>query len=114
MHKKRTIYFVTKSENAPFVLQEAIEKSSEQEVIIFFDLDGARVLDQRYAKKMAREGQYNIVPLFAEALRKGIKLFGCQMNVMGACDMQCIEGVESAGVATFLDLAYEADAVLSY
>lgn len=114
MERKRTIFFVTKSENAPYVLQEAIEKSSEQEVLIFFDLDGARVLDQRYARKIAREGKYDVLRLIEAALESGIKLFGCQMNVMTACDMECISGVKPAGVATFLNYAYEADAVLSY
>lgn len=115
MTKKRTVYFITKSENAPIVLQEAIQFAGEsQEVMIFFDLDGSRVLDQRYARKMARDGIFDILPLFETALQAGVKLYGCQMNVMLACGMQCIDGVEHVGVSTFLDLAYEADAVFSY
>lgn len=115
MSTKRTIFFVTKSENAPIVLQDAIQLAQEnQEVMIFFDLDGARPLDLRYARKMAREGIYNILPLFDQAKKLGVKLYGCQMNVMSACGMQSIDGVEHVGVSTFLDLAYNAHAVLSY
>lgn len=115
MSKRRTVYFISISENAPVVLQEAVLLAKEgQEVMIFFDLDGSRVLDQRYAGKMKREGIYDILSLFDEAKSLDVKLYGCQMNVMIACGMQCIDGIEHVGVSTFLDLAYDADAVFSY
>ncbi|UOF91505.1 DsrE/DsrF/DrsH-like family protein [Fodinisporobacter ferrooxydans] len=114
MAEKRTIYFVTKSENAPIVLFEAIEKSKNEEIMIFFDLDGARVLDEDFAREMTQEMNTDILLLLKSALLSGVKMFACQMNVMLASKLKCFEGVEFAGVVTFLNYAYEADAVLSY
>jgi predicted peroxiredoxin len=36
------------------------------------------------------------------------------MNILIADGLQLIEGAELAGVVTFLELAYSADAVISY
>ncbi|MEX2461423.1 MAG: sulfur reductase DrsE [Paenibacillaceae bacterium] len=114
MKKKRIIYFVTLSQNAEIVLKQAIDMSSDHEVMIFFDLDGARVLDPTYLKQQAMQQCINLSDLLHKSIQVGIKLFGCQINVLNAVGMKMMDGVELAGVVTFLDLAYEADAVLSY
>ena len=115
MASKKFIYFVSLSSNVPYVLNEALKKVKNQnEVSIFFDLDGARVLDKRYLKKMERTTESKLSSLINSALHSGIKLYGCQMNVLIADGLELIDGAELAGVATFLDLAYQADAVLSY
>lgn len=114
MKRKRTIYFVTLSSNASIVLREAINQSQHNEVFIFFDLDGSRVLDKRYLKEQKETEATDFNVLLRLAIIKGIKFYGCQMNVMFKNGMDCIDGVELAGVATFLDLAYDADAILSY
>lgn len=114
MKKKRIIYFVTLSTNASIVLRQAVDQSSDHEVMIFFDLDGSRILDKRYLEQNRHKETMNVEHLIKSALLAGVRLYGCQMNVMYAAGMQCMDGVELAGVATFLDLAYDADAVLSY
>ncbi|WP_442598266.1 DsrE/DsrF/DrsH-like family protein [Neobacillus sp. D3-1R] len=115
MANKKFVYFVSLSSNVPYVLKDALQKVKENmEVSIFFDLDGARVLDQRYLKKMDRTHSIDLGLLINSALNAGIKLYGCQMNVLIADGLELIDGAELAGVVTFLELAYEADAVLSF
>ncbi len=111
---KRVVYFVARSENVPSVLQEVLKRSNVQAVSIFFDLDGTRALDERYVMQISLEKRIDLPKLFKQALDSGVKLYACQMNVMNMCELHCIEGVESAGVVTFLEHAYEADAVFSY
>lgn len=112
---KNFVYFVSLRSNVPFVLKEALNKvESGNQVSIFFDLDGARVLDKRYFKIRKRNHNVDLASLLQEAVDKGITLFGCQMNVLIADGLELIDGAELAGVVTFLEMAYEADAVLSY
>jgi predicted peroxiredoxin len=112
---KKIVYFVSLSSNVPYVLKQALEMvKQEKEVSIFFDLDGARVLDKRYLKKMDRAHGTDMSSLLQSALKTGINLYGCQMNVLIADGLELVEGAELAGVVTFLELAYQADAVLSY
>ncbi|MDF0728622.1 DsrE/DsrF/DrsH-like family protein [Cytobacillus sp. S13-E01] len=114
MTNKKLIYFVSLSSNVPYVLKEALKMVKQNnEVSIFFDLDGARVLDKRYLKKMNRS-HGDLISLLHDALNAGIKLYGCQMNVLIADGLELVDGAELAGVVTFLELAYQADAVLSY
>lgn len=87
---------------------------NDNEVSIFFDLDGARVLDKRYFNKMTRTHGVDLSLLFNIALNTGIRIYGCQMNVLIADGLELIDGAELAGVVTFLEQAYQADAVLSY
>lgn len=115
MASRKIVYFVTLSSNVPYVLKRAVEDANQHcEVSLFFDLDGARVLDQRFLKGMERTHNIDLQALMRQALTKGIKFFGCQMNVLIADGLQLVEGAELAGVATFLEQAYHADAVLSY
>lgn len=115
MANKKLVYFVSLSSNVPYVLKEAVEHAEQgNEITIFFDLDGARVLDKRYLKIMERTHNIDIAQLMKRAMEMGIGFFGCQMNVLIADGLQLVEGAQLAGVATFLDTAYEADAVLSY
>ncbi|WP_028782407.1 DsrE/DsrF/DrsH-like family protein [Thalassobacillus devorans] len=115
MAGRKLVYFVSLSSNVPYVLKEAMEKAEEKnEVAIFFDLDGALALDQRYLNQMNRTHGTNLESLLNEALAAGIKLYGCQLNVLIADGLVLVNGVEAAGVATFLDTAYQADHVLSY
>lgn len=114
MANKKLIYFVSLSSNVPYVLKEALKMTKrDNEVSIFFDLDGARVLDKRYLQKMNRS-HGDLTSLINSALDNGIKLYGCQMNVLIADGLELVDGAELAGVVTFLELAYQADAVLSY
>jgi len=115
MTTKKVVYFVSLSSNVPHVLKEALEKADEKnEVKIFFDLDGARALDQRYLNQLNRTHGTDLEALLKTALASGVKLYGCQMNVMIADGLVLVDGVEVAGVATFLETAYQADDVLSY
>ncbi|WP_210364299.1 DsrE/DsrF/DrsH-like family protein [Bacillus sp. REN3] len=115
MARKKIVYFVTLSSNVPYVLKKAIENAEQQEeVSIFFDLDGARVLDKRYLKVMERTHNMDLAEWMRKALEIGIRFYGCQMNVLIADGLEMVEGAELAGVATFLAEAYGADAVLSY
>jgi predicted peroxiredoxin len=115
MANKKFIYFVSLSSNVPYVLNQALkEVGNRNEVSIFFDLDGARVLDNRYLKEMEKRTETNLTTLIHTVLNTGIKLYGCQMNVLIADGLELIAGAELAGVATFLNLAFQADAVLSY
>ena len=115
MLNKKYVYFVSLSSNVPYVLKKAIEMVTlKNQVAIFFDLDGAHVLDKRYLKNINRTHGVDLSLLLQTALEAGIKLYGCQMNVLIADGMELIEGAELAGVVTFLEQAYQADAVLSY
>lgn len=115
MANKKFIYFVSLSSNVPYVLNEALKMvKSQNEVSIFFVLDGARILDERYIKMTEKTSGTNLSSLIDSALKAGIKLYGCQMNVLISDGLELIKGAELAEVATFLDLAYQADAVLSY
>lgn len=115
MANKKFVYFVSLSSNVPYVLKKALKNAEdENKVSIFFDLDGARVLDKRYLKIMERTHNIDLQKLMQEALDKGIKFFGCQMNVLIADGLELVDGAELSGVATFLETAYQADAVLSY
>lgn len=115
MADKRLVYFVSLSSNVPYVLKDAL-KNAEQgnEISIFFDLDGARVLDKRYLKIIERTHNMDLASMMKKLMEMGIKFFGCQMNVLIADGLELVEGAQLAGVATFLDTAYSADAVLSY
>ncbi|MGI8313872.1 DsrE/DsrF/DrsH-like family protein [Halobacillus mangrovi] len=115
MTTKKVVYFVSLSSNVPYVLKEALEKAKDKnEVKIFFDLDGARALDQRYLNQLNRTHGTDLEFLLKTALDSGVKLYGCQMNVLIADGLVLVDGVEIAGVATFLETAYQADDVLSY
>lgn len=115
MAGKKMVYFVSLSSNVPYVLQEALQEAQQKkEVAIFFDLDGARVLDKRFVNKMERIQGAKLATLLRTALDQGIKLYGCQMNVLIADGLELLEGAELAGVVTFLETAYQADTVLSY
>jgi predicted peroxiredoxin len=115
MANKKLVYFVSLSSNVPYVITDALQKVKlGTEISVFFDLDGARVLDKRYLKSMVRTNGKDLGDLLNRALKEGIKLFGCQMNVLIAEGLELIDGAELAGVVTFLEIAYEADAVLSY
>ncbi len=111
MEKNRWVYFVTRSENCLRVFQKALERVGDSEVMIFFDLDGTRCLDKNcLSDRQEPELQHSI----EEAVEKGIRLFGCQLNVMGIDEERLVKGAVSAGVATFLEYSYEAKAVFSY
>jgi predicted peroxiredoxin len=115
MANKKLVYFVSLSSNVPYVLKDALQKVKQGiEISIFFDLDGARVLDRRYLKNMDRTHGIDLELLINTGLAKGIKLFGCQMNVLITDGLELVDGAELAGVVTFLEIAYQADAVLSY
>jgi predicted peroxiredoxin len=115
MANKKMVYFVSLSSNVPYVLKDALDHAEKgSEISIFFDLDGARVLDKRYLKIMERTHNMDLAKSMIRAMELGIKFFGCQMNVLIADGLELVEGAQLAGVATFLDTAYEADAVLSY
>lgn len=111
---KQVVYFIARSENVPFVLQEAIRRIQSEKVFLFFDLDGTRALDERFAKQISQEQNVDLRLLFQQAVESNVKIYVCQMNVMESCQLHCAEGIESAGVVTFLEHGYQADAVFSY
>jgi predicted peroxiredoxin len=115
MANKKFVYFVSLSSNVPFVLKKALQNAvDENDVAIFFDLDGARVLDKRYLKVMERTHNIDLQKLMQQAMDMGVQFYGCQMNVLIAHGLELVEGAKLSGVATFLETAYQADAVLSY
>ncbi|MEH7443262.1 DsrE/DsrF/DrsH-like family protein [Bacillus sp. JJ1122] len=115
MANKKLVYFVSLSSNVPYVLKEAVTHAEKgNEISIFFDLDGARVLDKRYLKIIERTHNIDLAKLMKRAMDFGIGFFGCQMNVLIADGLELVDGAQLAGVATFLDIAYQADVVLSY
>ncbi|KYP81919.1 DsrE/DsrF/DrsH-like family protein [Ferroacidibacillus organovorans] len=114
MKTRHIVYFIARSERVPQVLKDALQRISTHEIDLFFDLDGTHALDKRYANHLSKELGIDLLALFEQAIQAGIHLYACQMNVMNSCHLHCIDGVEPAGVVTFLECAYRADAVFSY
>lgn len=115
MANKKIVFFVSLSSNAINVLKQSIDMNDQNnDVTVFFDLDGARILDRRYLRKLDRTHGADLAQLLTSASQLGIKLYGCQMNILIADGLELVDGAELAGVVTFLEAAYQADSVLSF
>lgn len=116
IHSKSVLYFVVRSGEVPYVLREALRRASlNQRVFVYFDLDGARALDSTYMHHLSQVKQVDTLNLLTQCMASSlIHMYVCQMNVMQACELHSLEGLESAGVVTFLEHAYMCDAVFSF
>lgn len=101
----------------PFFLA-ASAAAMESEVMIYFTMYGATLLQRDVVDKIGPKGDTGqpLSYFIAQATALGVRLLVCQpsldLNDL-ALDM-LIDGVEMIGGAAFNDLAVEADAVVSF
>ena len=89
----------------------------EMEVTLFFTMSGLNIIRKGGAEKITLAGAPKPLAEFINILRDGgAKLIACSaaFPIVGIEESDLIDGVECGGVATFVDAAAEADAVLTF
>lgn len=100
----------------PFMLGSGAQ-AMDMELTLFFTLSGLNIVRKGGAEKILLEGAPKPVPEFLEIVSEGgARLIACSaafpMANIGEEDL--IDGMELGGVATFVELAEEADVVLTF
>jgi predicted peroxiredoxin len=89
----------------------------DMELTLFFTLSGLNVVRKGGARDIHLEGAPKPVAEFLEIVKAGgAKLIACSaaFPIAKIEEEDLIDGMELGGVATFVDLAEEADIVLTY
>jgi predicted peroxiredoxin len=89
----------------------------EMELTLFFTLSGLNIVRRGGAEKIVLDGAPKPVPEFLDILREGgARFIACSaaFPIAKIEEGDLIDGVELGGVATFVELAEEADVVLTY
>lgn len=92
-------------------------QAMDMELTLFFTLSGLNVIRKGGAEKIHLDGAPKPVPEFLDIVKAGgAKLIACSaaFPIAKIEEEDLIDGVELGGVATFVDLAEEADVVLTY
>jgi predicted peroxiredoxin len=100
----------------PFMLGAGAQ-AMDMELTLFFTLSGLNIVRKGGAKEIHLDGAPKPVEEFLEIVREaGARLIACSaafpMANIGEEDL--IDGMELGGVATFVELAEEADVVLTF
>ncbi len=89
----------------------------DMKVDMFFTMSGLNIVRKGGAEKIELEGAPKTLPEFVQAARElGATFIACSaaFPIAGVSEDDLIEGVECGGVATFIELAQEADVVLTF
>jgi predicted peroxiredoxin len=100
----------------PFMLG-AGALAMEMDLTLFFTLSGLNIVRRGGAEQIRLEHAPKPVPEFLDIVREqGARLIACSaaFPMAGIEEEDLVEGVETGGVATFMELAEEADVVLTY
>jgi hypothetical protein len=100
----------------PFMLGSGAQ-AMDMELTLFFTLSGLNIIRKGGAEKIVLEGAPKPVPEFIEIVKEaGARLIACSaaFPIAHVEESDLIDGVELGGVATFVDLAEEADIVLTF
>jgi predicted peroxiredoxin len=92
-------------------------QAMEMDLTLFFTLSGLNVIRKGGAEKIHLDGAPKPVTEFLDIVKAGgAKLIACSaaFPIAKIEEQDLIDGVELGGVATFVDLAEEADVVLTY
>ena len=100
----------------PFMLGSGAQ-AMDMDLTLFFTMSGLNIVRKGGAEKILLEGAPKPMPEFLEIVKEaGARLIACSaafpMAKIEADDL--IDGMELGGVATFVDLAEEADVVLTF
>jgi predicted peroxiredoxin len=100
----------------PFMLGSGA-LASDLELYLFFTMSGLNIVRKGGAEKIVLKGAPKPLPAFIDVIREfGGHMIACSaaFPIVGMTEDDLIEGVECGGVATFVDLAEEADIVLTF
>jgi predicted peroxiredoxin len=100
----------------PFMLGSGA-LAMDMELTLFFTMTGLNIVRKGGAEKIALPGAPKTIPEFLEIMREGgAKMIACSaaFPIVGIKEEDLIEGVECGGVATFVNVAQEASAVLTF
>ena len=89
----------------------------DMELNMFFTMSGLNIVRKGGAEKITLDGAPKTLPEFIQAARElGANFIACSaaFPIACMCEDDLIEGVECGGVATFVDLAQQADVVLTF
>jgi predicted peroxiredoxin len=92
-------------------------QAMDMEVTLFFTLSGLNIVRRGGAEKIFLDGAPKPVPEFLEILKEGgARMIACSaaFPIAKIEEADLIDGLELGGVATFVELAEEADVVLTY
>ena len=100
----------------PFMLGSGAQ-AMDMELTMFFTLSGLNIIRKGGAEQIVLDGAPKPVPEFIEIVKEaGARLIACSaaFPIAKVEEKDLIDGVELGGVATFVDLAEEADVVLTF
>lgn len=89
----------------------------DMELSLFFTMSGLNIVRKGGAEKIRLDGAPKTLPEFIQAMRDlGATFIACSaaFPIVGISEDDLIDGVECGGVATFVDLAQQADVVLTF
>lgn len=89
----------------------------DMELTLFFTMSGLSIVKKGGAEKITIGGVPKTLPEFLDIVKEmGATLIACSaaFPIVGITEDDLIDGVECGGVATFVDLAENADIVLTF
>jgi predicted peroxiredoxin len=89
----------------------------DMEVTLFFTLSGLNIVRKGGAERITLDGAPKPVPEFLRILKDGgARMIACSaaFPIAKINEEELIDGLEMGGVATFVELAEEADVVLTF
>ena len=101
----------------PPMMLGAGAQAMDMELTLFFTLSGLNIVRKGGAEKITLDGAPKPVPEFLEIIQEaGATLIACSaaFPIAKIEEEDLIDGMELGGVATFVDLAEEADVVLTF
>ena len=100
----------------PFMLGSGAQ-AMDMELTMFFTMSGLNIVRKGAAERISLAGAPKPLPEFLEIVTEaGARLIACSaaFPIANIEEEDLIDGLELGGVATFVDLAEEADVVLTF